>query len=340
MKLEILIHSIKQWHKGSGIQHDWKSNSPYQAWVVETILQQTRIAQGGAYIQRFLQRFPDVSSLAKAAVDDVLRVWEGLGYYRRAHLMHKAAQMVEEKGQWPETKEEWLILPGIGPYSAGALASFVNNENCPAIDGNVIRVFSRWYDLDIDLYSARGKRHLHSLVESHLTHCHANKYNQILMDFGSNVCKPKTPLCSACVAQAYCKSFKEQTIENRPIKKIKRPKTHRYFILYWHVNDCQQLGMVKREAKDIWQGLWTLPHQETAMAHWASIKEESNVLTHRQTLSHQYINTAVLQEEAPTSVSADIHYIDLLEAVLLPMDRSSRQYVDRLAKDCVLRSRL
>jgi len=339
MKLEILTQSLQHWHKASGIQHEWKTNSPYQAWVVETILQQTRIAQGGAYIQRFLQRFPDVSSLARAAIDDVLQVWEGLGYYRRAHLMHKAAKIIQERGCWPQTNAEWLKLPGIGAYSAGALASFVNNENCPAIDGNVIRVFARWYDLDIDLYSAQGKRHLHALVENHLAHCHANQYNQILMDFGSNICKPKSPYCATCVAQAYCKSFTKGSIEDRPIKKVKRPKTHRYFILYWHVNECQQLGMAKREAKDIWRGLWTLPHQEIAMVHWNSVIEKTNALTHRQTLSHQYIHTAVLQQKAPTDISIDTHYIDLPDAILLPMDRSSRQYIDHLAKGYILRGR-
>ncbi|MGB1050382.1 MAG: A/G-specific adenine glycosylase [Chitinophagales bacterium] len=332
MKLEILTQSLQHWHKESGIQHEWKTNSPYQAWVVETILQQTRIAQGNAYIHRFLQRFPDVSSLAKAAVDDVLKVWEGLGYYRRAHLMHKAAKIVEERGRWPETKDEWLSLPGIGPYSAGALASFVNNENCPAVDGNVIRVFSRWYDLDMDLYSAKGKRHLNSLVENHLAHCHANQYNQILMDFGSNVCKPQKPVCDTCVAQTYCKAFEQKTIENRPIKKKKRAKTHRYFILYWHLNENQQLGMVKREAKDIWQGLWTLPYQEISMARWNALKGKVDDLTHRQTLSHQYINTAVLQEEVPKKIAIGAHYIDIADAVVLPMDRSSRLFIDLFTK--------
>lgn len=332
MKLEILTQSLQHWHKESGIQHEWKTNSPYQAWVVETILQQTRIAQGNAYIHRFLQRFPDVSSLAKAAVDDVLKVWEGLGYYRRAHLMHKAAKIVEERGRWPETKDEWLSLPGIGPYSAGALASFVNNENCPAVDGNVIRVFSRWYDLDMDLYSAKGKRHLNSLVENHLAHCHANQYNQILMDFGSNVCKPQKPVCDTCVAQTYCKAFEQKTIENRPIKKKKRAKTHRYFILYWHLNENQQLGMVKREAKDIWQGLWTLPYQEISMARWNALKGKVDDLTHRQTLSHQYINTAVLQEEVPKKIAVGAHYIDIADAVVLPMDRSSRLFIDLFTK--------
>ena len=332
MKLEILTQSLQHWHKESGIQHEWKTNSPYQAWVVETILQQTRIAQGNAYIHRFLQRFPDVSSLAKAAVDDVLKVWEGLGYYRRAHLMHKAAKIVEERGRWPETKDEWLSLPGIGPYSAGALASFVNNENCPAVDGNVIRVFSRWYDLDMDLYSAKGKRHLNSLVENHLAHCHANQYNQILMDFGSNVCKPQKPVCDTCVAQRYCKAFEQKTIENRPIKKKKRAKTHRYFILYWHLNENQQLGMVKREAKDIWQGLWTLPYQEISMARWNALKGKVDDLTHRQTLSHQYINTAVLQEEVPKKIAVGAHYIDIADAVVLPMDRSSRLFIDLFTK--------
>ena len=332
MKLEILTQSLQHWHKESGIQHEWKTNSPYQAWVVETILQQTRIAQGNAYIHRFLQRFPDVSSLAKAAVDDVLKIWEGLGYYRRAHLMHKAAKIVEERGRWPETKDEWLSLPGIGPYSAGALASFVNNENCPAVDGNVIRVFSRWYDLDMDLYSAKGKRHLNSLVENHLAHCHANQYNQILMDFGSNVCKPQKPVCDTCVAQTYCKAFEQKTIENRPIKKKKRAKTHRYFILYWHLNENQQLGMVKREAKDIWQGLWTLPYQEISMARWNALKGKVDDLTHRQTLSHQYINTAVLQEEVPKKIAVGAHYIDIADAVVLPMDRSSRLFIDLFTK--------
>ncbi|OUX06588.1 MAG: hypothetical protein CBE00_07030 [Planctomycetaceae bacterium TMED240] len=332
MKLEFLTQSLQHWHKASGIQHEWKTNSPYQAWVVETILQQTRIAQGNAYIHRFLQRFPEVYSLAKASIDDVLQVWEGLGYYRRAHLMHKAARMIEERGCWPQSYVEWLSLPGIGPYSAGALASFVNNENCPAVDGNVIRVFSRWYDLDMDLYSAQGKRHLNSLVENHLAHCHANQYNQILMDFGSNVCKPKKPVCDTCVAQAYCKAFEQKTIENRPIKKKKRAKTHRYFILYWHLNENQQLGMVKREAKDIWQGLWTLPYQEISMARWDALKGKVDDLTHRQTLSHQYINTAVLQEEVPKKIVVGAHYIDISDAVVLPMDRSSRLFIDRLAK--------
>ena len=340
MKLENLTLRLQQWHKKSGIQHVWKSNSPYQAWVVETILQQTRVAQGNAYIQRFLQRFPDISSLARAAIDDVLQVWEGLGYYRRAHLMHKAAKIIQERGCWPQNNAEWLKLPGIGAYSAGALASFVNNENCPAIDGNVIRVFARWYDLDIDLYSAQGKRHLHALVKNHLAHCHANQYNQILMDFGSNVCKPKSPHCATCVAQAYCKSFKKGTIENRPIKKTKRPKTHRYFILYWHVNEFHQLGMVKRQAKDIWQGLWTLPHREITLDQWDSVAKKIEEPTQRQTLSHQYINTMVLQQEAPSENTLDIYYIDLAGAINLPMNRSSRQYIDRLSNNYKLLNHL
>lgn len=332
MKLEILTQNLQQWHKKSGIQHTWKSNNPYQAWVVETILQQTRIAQGSAYIERFLQRFPDVSSLAISPIDDVLQVWEGLGYYRRAHLMHKAAIIVEENGIWPETMEDWLKLPGIGAYSAGALASFVNNENCPAIDGNVIRVFSRWYDLDIDLYSSKGKQHLNTLVKKHLAHCHANQYNQILMDFGSTVCKPKNPGCSQCVVQSFCSAHKNNTVGQRPVKRVKRPKTHRYFILYWYVNELNQLGVVKRKAKDIWQGLWTLPHQEVSAEQWNSITKKTSAPTHRQALSHQYINTIALKQRPPTITVLEAHYIDLEEAITLPMDRSSRQLIDRLAK--------
>ena len=333
MKLENLTQGLQRWHKESGIQHHWKSNSPYQAWVVETILQQTRIAQGNSYIQRFLQQYPTVSSLAKAPIDDVLQVWEGLGYYRRAHHMHKAASIIEKNGRWPQSKAEWLDLPGVGPYSAGALASFVNNENCPAIDGNVIRVFSRWYDLDIDLFSAQGKRHLNDLVERHLEHCHATQYNQILMDFGSNICKPKSPLCSSCVAQPYCIAFKKKTIELRPVKKIKRPKTNRYFVLYWHINAVNQLGMVKREAKDIWQGLWTLPFRELTIDEWESIPKKDTELTLRQTLSHQYIHTLVLQQDPPASATIATQYTDLADAIVLPMDRSSRQHVDQLVKE-------
>ena len=331
MKREKLIQSLISWHKESGIEHSWKSEQAYPAWVAETVLQQTRVAQGSSYIHRFLELFPDVHILANAPIDDVLGVWEGLGYYRRAHHMHQAAKIIDEQGYWPSTKEEWKKLPGVGPYTAGALAAFVNKENCPAIDGNVIRVFARWYDLGMDLYSSQGQRSLETLVRQHLEFCQAKIYNQVLMDFGSHICTPKSPSCHLCVAQKYCQSFANQTVESRPQKRAKKEKKSRFFLLYWCEDDDLQLDMVKREKKDIWQGLWTLPFQEVTKKEWEKEVSNNDVLNHRQTLSHQYIHTALVPKSHGGVCPLPVKHLPKKMAEKLPMDRSSRHYFNLLS---------
>tara|TARA_B100000900_G_scaffold150185_1_gene127602 strand:+ start:1852 stop:2859 length:1008 start_codon:yes stop_codon:yes gene_type:complete len=333
MTRQKLIQSLLDWHKKSNIEHSWKSHQAYPAWVAETVLQQTRIAQGTSYIHRFLARFPDVQVLAKAPIDNVLQVWEGLGYYRRAHLMHKAAKIVHEQGYWPSTKEGWGKLPGIGPYTAGALASFVNGENCSAIDGNVIRVFARWYDIEMDLLTSAGHKHLEQLIGKHLEICHAKIYNQVLMDFGSHTCKPKSPDCSRCVAQEYCQSYRNKTVGKRPLKKTQRKKKSRYFILYWHKDKNQRIETVKREKKDIWQGLWTLPFQEITSNEWNRLVSENNLLKHRQILSHQCIHTALVFKSHAGLCPLPVKTMIAQEAIELPMDRSSRHFFDLLTKE-------
>ena len=331
MKRKKLIQSLLGWHKESGIEHSWKSELAYPAWVAETVLQQTRVAQGTSYIHRFLERFPNVHILAKSSINDVLRVWEGLGYYRRAHHMHQAAKIIDKRGCWPSTKEEWKKLPGIGPYTAGALAAFVNKENCPAIDGNVIRIFARWYDIEMDLYSAHGQQSLEALVQEHLELCQAHIYNQVLMDFGSHVCTPKSPSCHLCVAQKYCQSYRNQTVDNRPQKRARKEKKSRFFLLYWCEDDDLQLDMVKRENKDIWQGLWTLPFQEVMRNEWENRVANNDMLNHRQTLSHQYIHTALIFKSHGGACPLSTKRLPVKMAEKLPMDKSSRHYFNLLA---------
>ena len=185
--------ALYRWYEQNHRVLPWRdSDDPYAIWISEIILQQTRVAQGMDYFMRFMQRFPDVRTLAAANEDEVLRCWQGLGYYSRARNLHKAAKMIVEHGwlPFPQTFEQIRRLPGVGDYTAGAIASFAYNLPYPAMDGNVYRVVARLFDCDIPFDTTQGKRHFHQLIEQILDRMNARMFTSALMEFGELHCNP------------------------------------------------------------------------------------------------------------------------------------------------------
>ncbi|PKP10375.1 MAG: A/G-specific adenine glycosylase [Bacteroidetes bacterium HGW-Bacteroidetes-4] len=239
----------------------WRQvKNPYVIWVSEIIMQQTRIAQGLPYFNRFIDKFPTVEHLANASIDDVLLVWQGLGYYSRARNMHQTAQTIvaDYKGMFPKTAKQLQKLKGIGEYTAAAISSFCFNEKVPAIDGNVYRIISRIYDVREPVDKAKGKTLIYDLVSQLLPVQNCGDFNQALMDFGAMVCTPRQASCNICPLASQCQAKLKGTVEERPIKSKITKVRQRYF-MYLLVTDGKNILIQKRDNNDIWKGLYELP---------------------------------------------------------------------------------
>lgn len=240
----------------------WRgSRDPYRIWLSEVMLQQTRVAAVESYYARFLKRFPTVEALADAPIDDVLKVWEGLGYYARARNLHRLAQQVVDEfaGQFPASAEAWLQLPGIGRYTAAAIASIAFDQIVAVLDGNVIRVLSRLIDLPDEVGQPHIEKQLWELAEQLLPTRRPGDYNQALMDLGRTVCTPRNPNCHHCPVQAFCLAFANNTQALRPVKKQKAPLPN-VRAAAAVIRDAQgRVLLVQRPAEGLLGGLWSLP---------------------------------------------------------------------------------
>lgn len=255
------IHYIYNWYLKNKRDLPFRGiHDPYLIWVSEIILQQTRMEQGLPYYTTFINRFPNVYALANAELNDVLLVWKGLGYYRRAIYMHEAAKDVVNKynGVFPQTFDELLTLKGIGKYTAAAIASFAFGEKTPVVDGNVIRVFARWMMLPYD----KANPILYKLIQEHLKKAmdslDSGTLNQSLMEYGALMCTPQSPNCSGCVVKKNCKAFLQHVVEQYPIVTEKKvsPKLYYNYVFVKNNKDCL---MHKRNSDDIWKGLYEFP---------------------------------------------------------------------------------
>lgn len=264
-------HRLLLWYDVNKRSLPWRdSKDAYKVWISEVILQQTRIDQGVAYYERFLKAFPDVAALAAASEDEVLRLWQGLGYYSRARNLHHAARKIvnEHNRVFPKSSNEWIRLKGVGPYTAAAIASIVFNEVVPALDGNVYRVLARVFTLSYSKDSSKGKQKFFELA-SHLIHQkRPGDFNQALMDFGSLICKPAVPLCPECPLNDICLAFEKNSVSNYPVRNPKRPVRERHFN-YFRITTKDPQGNIilfarKREENDIWMNMYDLPLLETA----------------------------------------------------------------------------
>lgn len=253
---------IVAWYAGNKRELPWRdTEDPYVIWISEIILQQTRVAQGYDYFQRFIRRFPDVRALAEADEDEVMRYWQGLGYYSRARNLHEAAKGMN--GVFPTTYEGVRALKGVGEYTAAAICSFAYGMPYAVVDGNVYRLLSRYFGIDTPIDSAEGKKLFAVLAEEMLDKSRPAVYNQAVMDFGAMQCTPRSPGCMSCPLAEGCSARREGRVEQLPVKRHKTKTSDRYFhYIYVRMGACTFIH--KRTGDDIWKNLFELPLVETA----------------------------------------------------------------------------
>lgn len=251
-----------KWYLQNKRELPWRNTSdPYRIWLSEIILQQTKVAQGLPYYERFVKEFPNVRVLAKAKESRVLKLWQGLGYYSRARNLHKTAKYIasEHDGVFPEDYKGLLKLKGVGEYTASAIASICYNAPRAVVDGNVFRVLSRLYGMDIPINTTLGVKSFKELAQYLLDESEPAIYNQAIMEFGARLCVPKNPNCNACIFNTNCKAFQARNVENFPIK-IKKGKIKRRFFNYLvFLSEDLRTILKKRTGKDIWKNLFEFP---------------------------------------------------------------------------------
>ena len=283
-----------------------QTKDAYKIWVSEIILQQTRVNQGRKYYLNFIEAFPSVQSLANATEDEVLAVWQGLGYYSRARNLHKTAKIIlkEYQGNVPDSYDQLLALPGIGEYTASAICTFAFNQPLAIVDGNVIRVMSRYFGIESSVQSSKTKTQIKDLASRCLNTNNPKGYNQKLLDFGATLCAPQSPKCSVCPIQAKCVAFDTGKVDSLPVMPKKKAKKKRHYNYLLYIEN-KQVWIVKRSDNDIWKGLYELILHESSedigdeelksrLVDQNELKTNENlelklIYTSSQQLSHQII---------------------------------------------------
>ncbi|MBC5837944.1 A/G-specific adenine glycosylase [Flavobacterium muglaense] len=262
----IFSNLLIQWYLQNKRDLPWRNTTnPYFIWLSEIMLQQTRVAQGMPYFLSFTTAFPTVFDLAKADEEQVLKLWQGLGYYSRARNLHKTAQYIatDLEGIFPDTYNDLLKLKGVGEYTAAAIASFSYNEVVPVVDGNVFRVLSRFLDVETDIAQASAKKEFAALAFELMPKDNPAIFNQAIMEFGALQCVPKSPDCGSCVFNESCAALQKGKVDQLPVKSKKLKVRNRYFN-YLVVEDENGATVIhKRVLKGIWQNLYEFPLIET-----------------------------------------------------------------------------
>lgn len=257
---------ITQWYHNNKRDLPWRNTTDaYVIWLSEIILQQTRVEQGMPYFYRFLERYPNVAAFAAAHEDDILKLWQGLGYYSRGRNMLTTARLVNEqyKGAFPNQYEQLIKLKGIGEYTASAISSFAANEAKAVVDGNVYRVLARYFGISEPINSTKGKKLFQETANSILNHDHAGLHNQAMMELGAIICKPKSPACGICPVNTGCYAFLNNATTQLPVK-LKTVKVRERYLNYILITDGDKVLMNKRGMKDIWANMYDLPLIETS----------------------------------------------------------------------------
>jgi A/G-specific adenine glycosylase len=273
---------IVQWYLQNKRDLPWRSTKdPYKVWLSEIILQQTRVIQGLPYYNRFVSTYPSVKHLADAPLEQVLRLWQGLGYYTRARNLHKCAKHIvsDHAAKFPKTFSKLKNLPGVGDYTAAAIASFSFKEQVAVVDGNVFRVLARVFGIDTPINTNAGKMEFSALANQLIDVNAPDIHNQAIMEFGATCCTPKNPCCDSCPLKQSCDSFNKKTQHLLPVKEAKVKVRERYFY-YLVMRKGNKIQMRQRTEKDIWMGLYDFPliEKNKTIKEAALTKEIATVL--------------------------------------------------------------
>ena len=270
---------LLQWFQENGRDLPWRqTRDPYAIWLSEIILQQTQVKQGWEYWERFMRRWPTVEALAAATEDEVLREWQGLGYYSRARNLHYAARQIVARGSFPNTIEDIKKLKGVGDYTAAAIGSIAFNLPVAVVDGNVYRVLSRYFGIDTPINTTEGKKLFATLAQEQLLPAlnregmGAGLYNQAIMDFGAIQCTPQSPKCDDCPLMESCEAFRTNRIQELPVK-LKTLKIRERHLIFIYIRYKGQTAIHRRGAGDIWQGLYeplSIDGGQLTVDNWAA----------------------------------------------------------------------
>lgn len=293
------VSTLSRWYADHGRDLPWRhTHDPYAVWLSEIIMQQTRVAQGQAYWERFMERFPTVGALAEASEDEVLKLWQGLGYYSRARNLHAAARQIVTLGRFPDTLDGIRRLKGVGDYTAAAIAAFAFGQPAAAVDGNFYRVLSRLFGIETPINSTAGKKLFQALADE-LMGGDPRVFNSAVMDFGALQCTPKAPDCTRCPFCEVCEAVRRGTADRLPVK-LKTVKVKTVRMTYVYVRCQGRVAMRQRGGGDIWQGLWEPVlldddpraddlRQRTESHGTLIAKNVKHVLTHRVVMADFYL---------------------------------------------------
>ncbi|NBU46323.1 MAG: A/G-specific adenine glycosylase [Flavobacteriales bacterium] len=323
------------WYNCNKRDLPWRNTkNPYFVWLSEIILQQTRVDQGLPYYARFVSVFPTVFDLASASETEVLKNWQGLGYYSRARNLHFTSKKIvqEYEGVFPTTYDEILKLKGVGSYTAAAIASFCFNEPVAVLDGNVYRVLSRLYDVDLEINISKNKRKFEIIANDFLDKNNPALFNQAIMEFGALQCKPISPSCDSCPLRMNCYSLANNTVQNRPLK-LKKLKIRERFIVYWVIENDKKILMRQRKEEDIWKNMFEFPSIEFKS------KEEKDIYLNdnrkyaqkslKHVLSHQHIFATFIETfNGKNDLFSDAKWIGLDDLLDIPLHRLITKFLE------------
>ncbi len=346
--MKALGKNITDWQLDQKAKYPWMgATEPYHILLSEFLLQQTRSDQALPYYEKFLARFPSIADLAQAESQEVLALWEGLGYYRRARLLHACCKSIvaEHGGKVPTTYAELLNLPGIGPYTAAAVASFAFGEEVSVVDGNVYRLFARLFALDDVVPSQVAHRKFAAIGKEMMPKGEAAVFNQAIMNLGAHICTPRNPQCDACPLQHSCHAYQENRIMDFPIKKAAAKKRLRNFH-YLILRHGDALLLQQRAAGDVWEDMFEFPlleqktkptkaatakHLGTTLGNEVSVKSLKKLNRTEAVLSHQKISMHLYEVDLSSKINRGKRqrWIATKDLDQYPMPRALRQFVDK-----------